>query len=117
MKVYTKAEMQAIFIAGTKYAIALVSESITEYHGFDINISEMGHEVAHYWVVEHGCDCDGSYTRGQVYPFDNEVEAIDCLEKEMEFSDGMKYELITSIKGLIEYCNEFGINYENCLLT
>jgi hypothetical protein len=43
MKVYTKAEMQAIFIAGTKYAIALVSESITEGHGFDINISEMGH--------------------------------------------------------------------------
>jgi hypothetical protein len=59
-----------------------------------------------FWVLEYGRDCDGCETRGTVYGFSNHEEAEQCLERCVEWSDGMQYQLTGSIDDLKEYCYE-----------
>lgn len=66
-----------------------------------------------YWVAEHGCDCDGAWTRGRIIGFVTKDEAEQCLESSYEWSDGMTYELIESEERMKEYCNDYNLNPEN----
>lgn len=66
-----------------------------------------------YWVAEHGCDCDGAWTRGKIRYFAIKDEATEYLESAYEWSDGMTYELIESEERMREYCNDYNLNPEN----
>ena len=68
-----------------------------------------------FWVLEHGKDCDGFYTRGFVRAFTTYEEACLKHESSCEFSDGMQYQLTDSVDEVMEYCNEYELNLADYL--
>jgi len=60
--------------------------------------------AATHWVIETGRDCDGSHTRGQVWPFVNLELAEEYAWECAEWSDGLGYSVINSRTILKEYC-------------
>ena len=59
---------------------------------------------ATHWVIETGRDCDGSHTRGRVWPFANLELAEEYAQKCAEWSDGLGYSVINTRVILKEYC-------------
>jgi len=60
--------------------------------------------AATHWVIETGKDCDGSHTRGRVWPFLSLEAAEDFAQECAEWSDGLGYSVINIRTILKEYC-------------
>jgi len=75
----------------------------------------MKKDIKKYWVLEYGSDCDGFYTRGNISAFSNLEDAEQCIERCVEWSDGMQYQLIDSMDELKEYCYEHQLNIAHYL--
>lgn len=66
--------------------------------------------LAKFWLIETGCDCDGSWTRGRVGAYANLSDAEKECESACEWSDGLGYQIIDDRALLGEYCDDHGID-------
>jgi hypothetical protein len=69
-------------------------------------------QEASFWVIESGRDCDGSYTRGRVWPFVNGKDAVAYCDSASDWSDGLQYYVIHTYKMLEQYCEEYMLDAE-----
>lgn len=69
---------------------------------------------ANFWVIATGTDCDG-YNSGLIIPFETNEEAEQYAWECNEWSDGIRYQVTSSLDILREYCNDYNRDWRKYL--
>lgn len=70
------------------------------------------YQVANYWVLGYGSDCDG-FNTGHIRSFANEHDAECCAEDQNEWSDGIRFVVVDNVETMKAYCNDYNKKWEN----
>lgn len=79
------------------------------------NSQDYGKALALHWVIKMGADCDG-------YDSGIRITSFGCADLAKKYcdtcnwwSDGVKYFILSDVRDLVGFCNEYGISFKNYL--